>query len=491
MEEVKKSAFLVEVLSAICIAYLTSLTGFVYAWPSYTVANFASNETVLSRPMSTLELSLLGSLTNIGALAVTPFCGHALDTLGRKYAAMMFGLPFVVAWAVIAFSSNIPLVIIAIGFAGVGCAGQAVSSVYISEICQDSIRGALTSTTVSGFFLGLLFSYAIGGHLTYHQVVYVHLTLSILYMALLAVLKESPVFLIQRGREEEAAKSIAFYRRVDVTSKEVEVEIMKIKLQLDPRIEAILQSDNDPKATEELLTKSNNEEVKAESAWKFLIKSESSKRALATAITVMALSILMGCLVLQVYAEPLFKEAVPSMNSNQCSIFLALDFLVASFLSALMMDRLGRKFLMTTTSIASGILTLLLGTQLHYRWAPHWVTAVFIYSYCFVYNMGAAVVPFVLTAELFLPEVRGLCNSMSMACMWIVNFVVLIVFNPLVDSFGLGTIFCGFSVVCFCGAAYSQFCLPETKGLSADAIQLLFLKKRPNIARSNVLSIET
>lgn len=34
--------------------------------------------------------------------------------------------------------------------------------------------------------------------------------------------------------------SIAFYRRVEVTSKEVEVEINKIKLQLDPRIDEIL-----------------------------------------------------------------------------------------------------------------------------------------------------------------------------------------------------------------------------------------------------------
>ncbi|XP_063833519.1 facilitated trehalose transporter Tret1-like [Ostrinia nubilalis] len=477
MEKVKKSAFFVQCCSTICIAYLTSLTGFIYAWPSYTVANFASNETVLSRPMTTLELSLLGSLTNVGALAVTPFCGYALDTLGRKYAAMLFGLPFVFTWAVLSFTDYIPLVLVAVGFAGVGAAGQAVSSVYISEICQDSIRGALTSTTVSGFFLGLLFSYTLGGHLSYHQVVYVHLSLSVLYIVLLSVLKESPVFLVQRGREEEASKSIAFYRRVEVSSKEVEAEIMKIKLQLDPRIETILQADNDPKVTKEFIAKPTGNE-RAESAWKFLMKSESSKRALATALTVMAITILMGCVVLQVYAEPLFKEAVPSMNSNQCSIFLALDFLVASVICALMMDRLGRKFLMTTTSIASGMFGLLLGTQLQYHWAPHWVTAMLIYSYCFVYNLGAAVVPFVLTAELFLPEVRGLCNSMSMACMWIMNFVTLIVFNPLVDSLGLGAIFCGFSVVCFCGAAYSQFCLPETKGLSADAIQLLFLKKR-------------
>lgn len=51
----------------------------------------------------------------------------------------------------------------------------------------------------------------------------------------------------------------------------------------------------------------------------------------------------MGCVVLQVYAEPLFKEAVPSMPSNQCAIFLAIDFLIASLLCVVLIDKFGRK----------------------------------------------------------------------------------------------------------------------------------------------------
>lgn len=72
-------------------------------------------------------------------------------------------------------------------------------------------------------------------------------------------------------------------------------------------------------------------------------KSKSSKRALATVLIIMALTIMMGCVVLQVYAEPLFKEAAPTMPANQCAIFLALDFLIASILCVLAIDRFGRK----------------------------------------------------------------------------------------------------------------------------------------------------
>ncbi|CAG9792837.1 unnamed protein product [Diatraea saccharalis] len=273
---------------------------------------------------------------------------------------------------------------------------------------------------------------------------------------------------------------------MSVTSKEVENEISKIKLQLDPQIETILCAAEDPALKELIKTnpKDNSEEL---SAWKFLKKSESSKRALMTVLIIMSITIWMGSIALQVYAEPLFKEAVPSMDSNQCSIYLAVIFLVASLLCALLLDKLGRKFLLTSTCIGSGILNLMLGTQLRYHWASHWVTAILIYAFSFVYTLGAAVVPFVLTAEVFLPEVRGLGNSIVMACMWIMNFMTLIIFNPIVQGIGLGFTFCIFSIICFAGAIYSQFWLPETKGLSADEIQLLFQRKprvKSNIKRN-------
>ncbi|XP_059055636.1 facilitated trehalose transporter Tret1-like [Achroia grisella] len=477
-EKVKFSAIIVQGLGTLAISLLMSLTGFVYAWPSYTAANFMSNDTVLSAPMSQTEMSLLGSLTNIGALIVTPFCGYVLNKIGRKYAAMLFGIPFVIAWTVISFTTHVPLVLASVGFAGAGAAGQVVSAVYISEICQDSIRGALASTVASCYFIGLLVSYVLGGYLSYHQVVKTHLIISILYILMLALLKESPVFLVQKGKLEDAAKSIAFYRRVDANSKVVETEIKKIKLLLDPRIERLLQ-EKDINAVETLLdNKGTDEEMKTESQWKFLAKSSSSKRALLSCLVVMSTTILMGAIVLQVYAEPLFKEALPSMESNLCSILLASDFLVGSLICALMLDRLGRKALLTSSSIASGICALLLGTQLWFHWAPVWCTVVLIYSYCFVYNLGAAVVPFVLPAEVFLPEVRGLCNSLVLGVAWTMNFITLIIFNPLVTYLGLGPLFCVFAVVCFIGALYSHLCVPETKGLSADAIQLLFLKRK-------------
>ncbi|XP_050552501.1 facilitated trehalose transporter Tret1-like [Spodoptera frugiperda] len=483
-EKVRTKELLIQVLATAIICFQACLTGFVVSWPSYTVGNFMSNETVLSRPMSSLDVSLLGSLPNIGGLIVSPFCGYAFNTFGRKYATILFTVPYILTWLIISVTSSVPLVLASMCIGGIGIAGQNVAIIYISEIAHDSIRGGLTASSASGYFLGILITYALGGNLAYMEVLYTHLGLSILCVLLLLTLPESPVFLVLVGREEDAAKSISFYRQLDVKSKEVEAEIAKIRLQIDPRLETLLEGDNDPETLGELVEKKLGapEERKKESAWKHFKKSKSSKRALMMVLIIMALTIMMGCVVLQVYAEPLFKEAAPSMPSNQCAIFLALDFLVASILCVLAIDRFGRKFLLILTAGGSGICTVLLGAQLQFHWAPAWFTVLLIYGFSFIFTLGCAVIPFVLTAEIFLPEVRSFCNSVVMAFTWIFNFLTLVIFHPLVEAIGLGPVFYFFSVVCFTGAIYSQFCVPETKGLSADAIQLLFLKqRRPSI----------
>lgn len=467
--------FLVQGVATLAIAYLCTLTGLVFSWPSYNVANFMSNDTVLSEPMSSVHVSLLGSLTNVGAMLGTPFCGYIVNGLGRKYGAMLFGLPYVLGWTIISVTNSVPLILTAMALTGLGTAGQTISSIYISEISQDSIRGSLMSTVVSSYFLGLLISYIFGGYLNYSVVVYLHLSMSILYIVMLALLKESPVFLMQRGKEKEAAESIAFYRQVRVTSKEVEVELAKIRLQLDPRLEKILEGEEDPVITKELI-KTPPPQVQKLSEWQFLKQSQSSIRALKTSLACMATMILMGNIALQVYAETLFKEAVPLMDSNQCSIFLAIDLLVASVICTFVIDKFGRKPLMISTSILASVCTMLLGTQIQWHWAPHWFTALIIYVYSFIFNVGVAVVPYVLSAELFLPEVRGLCGSIVMTSGWAMNFITMVIFTPVVEEVGFAPLFYAFSVVGFIGAGYCVFWLPETSGLSINEIQALFIK---------------
>lgn len=50
-------------------------------------------------------------------------------------------MAFQISWTIISMSSQVWQVLVAVTVAGVSAAGQAVSTVYISEIAHDSIRG--------------------------------------------------------------------------------------------------------------------------------------------------------------------------------------------------------------------------------------------------------------------------------------------------------------------------------------------------------------
>ncbi|XP_061724164.1 facilitated trehalose transporter Tret1-like isoform X2 [Cydia pomonella] len=476
-----RKSLVIQILATVVVSFQASVTGATMSWPSVTVDMFKSNSTVLNRSMTLLEISLFGSVINVGGLVTAPFCGVVFNKLGRKYGCVFFGMPFLLGWAIISITSDVTMVLIAMALSGIGAGGQAVSPIFIAELAEDSVRGGLSACSGTGYFFGILLCFIIGGYFSYRTMVLIQLSMSVLSIALFMTLKESPVYLVLIGKYEEAAKSLAFYRWTDVSSKEIQTELAKIKRDVDPSLDNFLLQESQPAAAvllEENVPKATGKNTQNSliSQIKFLYNSKSSKKALFVTSSLVFMSIMMGSLAVQVYAEPLFKLAVPTLPPNMCAIFLAILFLITSLLCVLLVDRCGRKVLTIVSALGSGLYTLLLGTQLQLSWAPHWFSALLIYAYSFVYTLGAATVPFIIMSEVFLPEVRGLCNSIVTVVQWSMNFIGLMLFEMLQPLVGPGPIFYAFSVVCFSCVIFTWRLLPETKGLSVDQIQVAFSK---------------
>lgn len=62
---------------------------------------------------------------------------------------------------------------------------------------------------------------------------------------------------------------------------------------------------------------------------------------------------------------------------------------------------------MIYSTFAAGASCLLLGLQLHLKWGPNWLIAVNMYFFTTMYSLGGGTVPYVLIAEVFLPEVSS------------------------------------------------------------------------------------
>ncbi|XP_013180897.1 PREDICTED: facilitated trehalose transporter Tret1-like [Papilio xuthus] len=458
------------------VSYLCLSMGIMYTWPSSTLVLFSSENTTLNRPMTETEISLLGSLSSISALVSTPFSSYILDTIGRKYCCLIFSLLQVISWLLVSFFYTVEVVLTSVVLSGFCCCATLAVPIYVNEICQDSIRGSMCSGAMVFYGMGMLVSYLMGGYMSYDAMNYACLAITILGVVLLLLLKDSPTYLMSKGREKEAAQAIAFYRGTNVRSKVVEEELQALRTSLNPVL------DDDVATPEEEKLNADLKERPKESVWSFLKKSRSTRRALFVLIVLYTTSIFQGLMVVQVYAEPLFAEAIPTMSPTICSVIFAVVMVVAGFIAAYLVETAGRRSLMLYATFGSGICCILLGTQIHLHWGPHWLTACIIYLYGVVYSCGAGTVPFVMSAEIFLPEIRSFASMISVEWSIICGFVVLFLFNPIVTWIGLGPIFYFFSVVCFISTIFCYFCLPETKGLSVEAIQLLFAKpKRRNM----------
>ncbi|XP_063388355.1 facilitated trehalose transporter Tret1-like [Cydia fagiglandana] len=482
-------SFFRQLLCTVVVSYSCLTLGVTFTWPSSTLLLFRSENTTLHRPMTETEQALLGSLSSIGAMIATPIAGFLSDVKGRKFCMVMMSLMHVICWSMIITSNRVEVVLTAMFVSGIGCGAYFVTPVYISDFCQESIRGQMTSGAVVFYAIGFgeidpigtIVSYIVGGFLDYFKNVYACLGISVLGVILLSLMKESPLFLMIKGREEEAKESLAFFRNVSPDSKEVLQEVETIRRGLNPEM--------DEPGTPEEECKLKPISEKNSSLLQFIIngiqfkfffpgKSYSTRRALATAIVLMTLSIFQGLIVVQVYAEPLFTEAIPSMSPTISSILFSTVTFVVGLVTAYLTDIVGRKPLMLYSSLAASACCILLGSQIHLRWAPHSATAVFIYLFCVAYTMGAGTIPYVTSPELFLPEVKSFANMLVTEWIWLCTFIILFLFQPLVSVIGLGPVFYIFAVICLASAVFTHFCLPETKGLPVDEIQALFSKKR-------------
>ncbi|CAH2097886.1 unnamed protein product [Euphydryas editha] len=460
------------------------LTGLLYAWPSYTLHLYsAKHTTLLSSPMTDLEISLVGSLPSLGAMVGTAVVGSILSIFGRQKGGLIIVLPLMISWLMIDLTTS-SLVILLARFIGGLSAGALLihSPIFVSEVAEESIRGTLTSAPMAVYCLGVLLSYLLGWFLTYRCIIWANIVLCLIYMALMITVTESPLFLMRQNREEDARMAISHYRGACISSKIVLEEFSRLKQHITPAVELIAVG-SDVKAEDAEKEKLNTEneefgEKSKMSSFKILFVSPSSRRAFNIVGLTLALQVMMGMVAVQVYAKDIFAKAVPSLSSHMCSVMFAVVLLSGGLLSTLFSDKFGRKNLIVSSSVAVALCLSGMGVLMQTNILPAWVTAVLILMYCFAFMFGAGSVPYVLLAECFVPEVQSLASMILMEWVWLLNFFILGVFPFMIKFLGVHGTFYSFACFAITDIIVGLFFVPETKGLTNEQIQEAFLRRR-------------
>ncbi|MGH3087235.1 MAG: sugar porter family MFS transporter [Rubrobacteraceae bacterium] len=387
----------------------------------------------------------------LGAMAGAGLAGPLSDGLGRRKLILIAAVVFSVGAVGAALAPNVAVLVffrIVLGFA-VGAAALIVP-LYLSEVAPTRIRGAVSSLNQLMITVGILAAYIVNALLAPYEawrwMVGLALLPSLILLAGMYFMPETPRWLVSKDRDEEARDVLLQTRSED----EAEREIREIK-EVESREEGGLRE----------LTAS----------W--------VRPALVVAIGLAVFQQIVGINTIIYYTPTTLTEVG---YGNQAAILANLVIGVVNVLLTLVairfIDRAGRKPLLTIgllgmiTSLATlGASSLILPAPQSPSDPVAIITliclAVFIAS--FAATWGPTV--WVMLPEVLPLKVRGAAMGVAVFLHWGANFLVSQTFPVLLASLGAGIVFLGYALVGVAALLFVRFLVTETKGRSLEQIE--------------------
>jgi len=147
------------------------------------------------------EGSWIGSLLNLGAFLGALPAGLIADRIGRKIILCTLAVPLTGSWLMIAFGGSVAELFVARFIGGIAIGAMSVAvPMYIAEMAESSIRGALGTLFQLQLTMGILFGYVAGMVGDHRALSFISCALPVLFFITFSWMPESPVFLLSKKR---------------------------------------------------------------------------------------------------------------------------------------------------------------------------------------------------------------------------------------------------------------------------------------------------
>lgn len=433
------------------------VTGSTWAWTAPALIKLLSNDTEvnpLGKPITTLEISMLVSIP-----ALTSVMGSLLpltsDVMGRKKSMLYMTLGSFLSQIGLAFSTNIPAMIICSSVFGIFISGQLIIlQIYITEICEDHNRAKYGC--IMSFFLpiGELYTYILGPLFSFKYFTLL-VNLPFIFFLLFVFAPESPMFLLSKGRKEECIKILKKLRS-NKTNAEIDIDYYKISQSL--------HSGNDD-------TQSNFFTV---------FQTKEGRIGMFLAIFPILGQCFSGVPIIMLIIAPIFDEAGTSLSGEHFAIIAGIFKVCVSTITSLLVEKTGRRPMLLLSSAGSGIAISFLGIFFYLKHinSPlviyiQWLPLVSLLFYFFFFALGLGPLPSAVMGELFPTDIRSSATSIisSISCVIFAGYMFL--FPLFADLVGLYWVMWTFGISCLGTTLLVYVFLPEIKGKSIHEIQEL------------------
>ncbi|KAK4878887.1 hypothetical protein RN001_011393 [Aquatica leii] len=410
--------------------------------------------------------SILVIVTPAGAI----IAGFIMDAIGRLNMLKLAAIPGAIGWVLIATATNVPMLLcgrVLTGFCSAWATSPAI--VYITEIAKPDIRGSLVSIAPAFASLGMVVVYLKGWFLDWRLVAWLTNIYTIISVVMIMFIPESPVWLVSKGRIEQARKSLEWINRYQPQPEHKSESFAEMQL-------AYLQKEHMIKKEQEAQ----------------LLGGDGSKRKLKMFFQPTGykpMLILTGLFFFQqfsgiyitlFYAVTFFKDVGSTINPYLASVFIGTVRFVMSMANTWFMKRFRRRSLMTVS--AAGMALCMGISGLFTKWIHegddtyNWVPVVMLLLYVVASMLGLLSIPWTMTAELFPLAIRGVAHSIAYGLANLLMFASIQSYYSLTDIFGGSSgIQYFFAVVALGGLAYSVVFLPETHRKKLKDIESYFL----------------
>jgi SP family sugar:H+ symporter-like MFS transporter len=459
----------------IVLAIAGALGGFLFGFDS-SVVNGAVDAIEGQFDLSASLTGFAVASALIGCAVGAYVAGRLADWKGRIPAMVVGAVLFFVSALGAGFAFSVWDLVIwrLVGGLGIGIA-SVIAPAYIAEISPKNLRGRLGSLQQLAITLGIfaallsdaLFANAAGtasaefwfGLEAWRWMFIAGVVPAVVYGLVAIKLPESPRYLVLKNRDDEVR---AIFKRLWPTENvERAIKDMRAGIEMDEQ------------GSKKGALRGNRFGLKP-IVWVGIILSVFQQ--------------FVGINVIFYYSTTLWKSVgFAESDSLMISVITSVTNIVVTFIAIALVDRVGRKPILlvgsvgmtvslATMAIAFSQATLVSGEpMLEGAWGPIALVAANIFVISFGASWGPVV--WVLLGEIFPNRIRARALGIAAAAQWIANFAVTISFPPLASvslvlTYGLYALFAGLSFL------FVWRAIPETRGLSLEEAQTLFVSKK-------------
>ncbi|XP_055551049.1 uncharacterized protein LOC129733305 isoform X2 [Wyeomyia smithii] len=470
------------------------------------------------------QASWIASLSLLGALFGGMFGGVAMQ-YGRKRVLALMALPFSLSWILTVFAKSVETMFFTAFIGGFCCAiVSTVTQVYISEISSPDIRGFLSAIQKIAGHLGMLISYLLGAYLDWRQLAMLVSVAPIMLFISVIYIPETPSFLVLRGCDDEAHRALQWLRG---PHKNVEIELDTIRSNVrSSRINLLNRMSSLATTTTATVSSNGGQPLPSHHqqqqqqqksmtgqlagiirSWQlprvsFDAVATNVKAVMRNARLVKPVSITCGLMIFQrftgansfnFYAVTIFSKTFAGMNPHGAAIAVGFVQLLASMLSGLLIDTVGRIPLLIVSSVFMSLALASFGSFVYYGHtnkllasvnydldAPvgnnDWIPLLCVLVFTVAFSLGISPISWLLVGELFPLEYRGIGSSIATSFSYFCAFLGVKTFMDFQSLFGLHGTFWLYACISCAGLFFVIMVVPETKGRDLEEMDPKYVR---------------